>query len=223
MLKYEDLLDLLVAHCHQRRYPSRIEVIQPGDPADTLFYVVDGSLSIQCEDENGQEIVIAYLHPGDFLGEMGLFIESDVRTVYAKTRSPSVLAQISYSELEELLAGPLSERRADFLKMFGEHLGRRLFKAERKVADLALLDVTGRIARTLLELTEEPDSRTHAEGVRVSVTRTEMARLAGCSREMAGRCLRELEEQGLIISQGRSVIVKHPAGVVPGGATKGVG
>ncbi len=207
-LNNEELLDLLVERCHRRLYPSRSEVIQPDDPADTLYYVIEGSLSIQFKDDNGQEMVMTYLHQGDFLGGAGVFItQQRRRQVHVKTRTPAILAQISYRDLDQLLDGELAEHKADFLRLFGEHLGKRLMRAERKVADLALLDVTGRIARTLLELVEEPDARTHPLGVKIAVTRAEMARLTGCSREMAGRCLRDLEDQGLIISQGRSIIV----------------
>ncbi len=204
------LLELLIERCHRRLYPVRTEVIQPDDPADTLYYVIEGSLSLQFRDSSGQEMVITYLHQGDFLGGVGVFIEQQRRRrVHVKTRTPTILAQISYLDLGLLLDGDLAVYKADFLRMFGEHLGRRLMRAERKVADLALLDVTGRIARALLELVEDPDSRTHPLGVKVCMTRAEMARLTGCSREMAGRCLRELEDRGLIVSQGRSIIVKR--------------
>lgn len=207
MLRNEALLELLIERCQRQHYPARSEVLQPGDPADTLYYVLEGSLSIHREDEAGQVIVLAYLHQGDFLGEMGLFVDSPSRGVYARTRTSTLLAHISYSELKRLLQGELAPYHADLLQLFGTQLARRLMKTERKVGDLALLDVTGRIARVLLELTEDPDAHVHPDGIRVKVTRTEVARLSGCSREMAGRCLRELEERRLIVSEGRSVIV----------------
>ncbi|PLW68967.1 cyclic nucleotide-binding domain-containing protein [Pseudohalioglobus lutimaris] len=207
MLEKNNLLELLVDHCQQQHYPPRVQVLQPGDPADTLYYVVEGSLSIHREDEGGQVIVLAYLHQGDFLGEMGVFLDFPSRGVYVKTRAATVLAQITYQHLQALLETELAPHRADFLHLFGAQLAKRLMQSERKVGDLALLDVTGRIARVLLDLTEEPDAHVHPDGIRVKVTRTEMARLTGCSREMAGRCLRELEERELIFSEGRSVIV----------------
>lgn len=203
-----ELLEVFISHCHKRRYPARLEVVQPGDPADTLYYIADGSLSILMEDDSGQEIVLAYLNQGDFLGEMGVFITLEERNVYAKTRSATVLAEIGYNDLHALLDGEMAAFKAEFLMLAGAHLARRLMKTERKVGDLALLDVTGRIARAFLELAQEPDSRTHPLGVRVSITRAEMARIAGCSREMAGRCMKDLESRGFIISEGRTVIVK---------------
>jgi CRP/FNR family cyclic AMP-dependent transcriptional regulator len=203
------LIESFLGYCHQRRYPARTEILRPGDPADTLCYIVEGSISIQIDDERGQEIVLAYLHTGDFLGEVGVFMTLETRNVYARSRSATVLAEISYQRLQELLDRELARYKSDFLMRIGTHISQRLMKAERKLGDLGLLDVTGRIARALLDLAQEPDARTHAEGIRVQVTRTEMARIAGCSRETAGRCLKEMENRGLIITEGRTVIVKH--------------
>jgi CRP/FNR family cyclic AMP-dependent transcriptional regulator len=207
MLTTNELLELLVDHCDRHHHPARVDVLKPGDAADTLYYVIDGSLSIHREDDSGQVIVLAYVHQGEFLGEMGVFFESPSRGVYARTRTDTLLAEITYARLQALLTAELAPYRGDFLQLFGAQLAQRLLKAERKVGDLALLDVTGRIARALLDLTRDPDAHIHPRGIRVKVTRTEVARLCGCSREMAGRCLRELEERKLIVSEGRSIIV----------------
>ena len=86
-------------------------------------------------------------------------------------------------------------------------LAARLVRTTRKVGDLAFLDVTGRIARTLLELTKEPDALTHPEGMQIRVSRQELGRLCGCSREMAGRVLKALEEGGHIRAKGMTIVV----------------
>ena len=66
---------------------------------------------------------------------------------------------------------------------------------------------TGRIAHTLLELAKQPDAMTHPEGMQIRITRQEIAKIVGCSREMAGRVLKELEEQGLITAHGKTIVV----------------
>ena len=84
----------------------------------------------------------------------------------------------------------------------------RLLQTSRKVGDLAFLDVTGRIARTLIDLSKEPDAITHPDGMQIRVTRQEIGRIVGCSREMAGRVLKTLEEEkGLISAKGKTVVV----------------
>ncbi|HAU02592.1 MAG TPA: transcriptional regulator Crp, partial [Porticoccaceae bacterium] len=75
------------------------------------------------------------------------------------------------------------------------------------VSDLAFLDVTGRVARTLLDLCKEPDAMTHPDGMQVKITRQEIGRIVGCSREMVGRVLKELEGQGLVSVAGKTMVV----------------
>jgi len=60
----------------------------------------------------------------------------------------------------------------------------------RKVGDLTFYDVTGRIARTLIDLSKEPDAMTHPNDMQIKIIRQEIGRLVNCSREMAGRVLR---------------------------------
>jgi len=86
-------------------------------------------------------------------------------------------------------------------------MARRLRATTRKVGDLAFLDVTGRVARTLLDLCKEPDAMTHPDGMQIKITRQEIGRIVGCSREMVGRVLKTLEEQGLVLVKGKTMVV----------------
>ena len=63
-----------LSHCHRRRYPAKSTIIYAGDQGDTLYYIIKGSVTVMIEDDSdGKEIILAYLNPGDFFGEMGLF------------------------------------------------------------------------------------------------------------------------------------------------------
>ena len=64
-------LDNFLSHCHRKRYPNRATIIYEGDQCDTLYYIIKGSVSVILEDDDGKEVVIAYLNPGDFLGRWG--------------------------------------------------------------------------------------------------------------------------------------------------------
>ena len=86
-------------------------------------------------------------------------------------------------------------------------MAHRLRSTTKRVADLSFFDVTGRIASTLLELSKEPDAMTHPEGMQIKITRQELGRIVNCSREMAGRVLKDLEEQGLIEVHGKTIVV----------------
>ena len=69
------------------------------------------------------------------------------------------------------------------------------------------MDVTGRVAHAIMDLCGEPDAMTHPEGMQIKVSRQELSRLVGCSREMAGRVLKVLEEQGLLRATGKTIVV----------------
>ena len=69
------------------------------------------------------------------------------------------------------------------------------------------MDVTGRVAGCMLELCKQPDAMTHPDGMQIKITRQEIGRIVGCSREMVGRVLKDLEEQGLIEVHGKTMVV----------------
>jgi len=196
-----------LAHCHVRQYPARRELMKPDDPADTLYYLVAGQLTVSLEDSEGHEIIITYLNKGDFLGEMGLFIPQPTRSVFIRTRSACELAGISYAKLEQLLETELAPHAKEFLYAIGRQLSTRLINTSRKVSDLAFLDVTGRVARTLIELSHQPDAMTHPDGMQIRITRQEIGRIVGCSREMVGRVLKSLEDEGLIRVKGKTMVI----------------
>ena len=159
------------------------------------------------EDEEGHEIILTYLNDGEFIGEMGLFEEQPYRSVMVRTRTPCLLAEITYTHLMQLADGSLADIYKDILFAIGVQLTQRLLKTSRKVSHLAFLDVTGRIAGELLELCKLPDAMTHPDGMQIRITRQEIGRIVGCSREMAGRVLKALEEDGLISAHGKTIVV----------------
>lgn len=203
----QDALDHFLRLCHTRSYPAKAIIIRPGDVGDKLLFIIDGSVSVTVEDESGHELILAYLNKNDFIGEIGVFKGSETRTVTVKTRTKCHLAEISYERLKQSLKGELSEFAPEILYMLGEQLSTRLLITSRKYQDLAFMDVEGRIARTLLDLCKEPDAITHPDGMQLSITRQEIGRIVGCSREMAGRVLKELNDKKLISAHGKTIVV----------------
>ena len=195
-------LDNFLHHCHTKKYATRSTIIHAGDESETLYYIIDGSVSVVIEDEDCNEIVLAYLNPGDFFGEMGLFEEDTKRSAWVITRTSCELAEIHYNQFMQL-----AKETPEILFQLSSQLANRLRNTSRKVSDLAFLDVTGRVARTLLDLCKQPDAMTHPDGMQIKITRQEIGRIVGCSREMVGRVLKSLEEQGLITARGKTMVV----------------
>jgi CRP/FNR family transcriptional regulator, cyclic AMP receptor protein len=198
-------LDKLLAHCHRRRYTAKSTIIYAGDRCETLFFIVKGSVTILIEDDDGKEMIIAYLNAGDFFGEMGLFEKDGAekeRSAWVRAKTECEVAELSYAKFREL-----TQQDPDILYALGSQMAERLRNTTRKVGDLAFLDVTGRVARTLLDLCKQPDAMTHPDGMQIKITRQEIGRIVGCSREMVGRVLKALEEQGLVNVKGKTMVV----------------
>ncbi|OYT95411.1 MAG: transcriptional regulator Crp, partial [Pseudomonas sp. PGPPP3] len=124
------------------------------------------------------------------------------RSAWVRAKTECEVAELSYAKFRELtLQDP------DILFALGSQMAERLRNTTRKVGDLAFLDVTGRVARTLLDLCKQPDAMTHPDGMQIKITRQEIGRIVGCSREMVGRVLKALEEQGLVNVKGKTMVV----------------
>ena len=195
-------LDNFLHHCHSKKYSARSTIIHAGDESETLYYIIDGSVSVVIEDEDCNEIVLAYLNPGDFFGEMGLFEERTRRSAWVITRTTCDVAEIHYNQFMQL-----ARETPEILFQLSSQLASRLRNTSRKVSNLAFMDVTGRVARTLLDLAREPDAITHPDGMQIKITRQEIAKIVGCSREMAGRVMKTLQEDGLITAHGKTIVV----------------
>ncbi len=195
-------VDEFLGHCHRRRYPAKSTLIYAGDKSDSLYYIIKGSVTVLIEDDEGREMIVAYLNDGDFFGEMGLFDDEDSRSAWVRAKTECEVAEITYSKFNELISN-----HPEWLMAIGEQMSQRLRRTTRKVGDLAFLDVTGRVARCLLDLSKEPDAMTHPDGMQIKITRQEIGRIVGCSREMVGRVLKDLEDQGLVAVSGKTMVV----------------
>ena len=200
------IIQQFVAQAHKRSYPPKHTILHAGDTPTTLYLILEGSVSVLLEDKEGREIVLAYLAPGDFFGEMCLFPEQKARTAIVRTRDqPALLAEVTYPVFRQF-----AHDHPDIMFELAGQLAARLRETSQRVGDLAFLDVAGRLAHILLELSKKPGAVAHPRGRSVKISRQELARNAGCSREMAGRVLKKLEEDGLVAVQGRNVIVLSP-------------
>lgn len=196
-------LENFLTHCHKKRYPARTTIIHAGEESDTLYYLTKGSVSVTIEDDEGREMIMAYLNEGDFFGEMGLFDDENTeRTACVRAKTACEVAEISYARFREL-----ANSDSELIFRIFRQMAERLTRTTRKAGDLAFLDVTGRVAGTLLDLCKQPDAMTHPDGMQIKITRQEIGRIVGCSREMAGRVLKALEEQSLISVAGKTIVV----------------
>ena len=192
-------------YCDMREYPTRTTLLREGEASDKLYLIVDGSVTVMVEDEQDgdHKMVVSYLNLGDFFGEMGLFgEEEEARSAEVITKEASKIAEISYDRFMKIKA-----QFPDILFAIASQMAIRLRKTTFKLKNLAFVDVSGRIAHTLMDLCKQPDAMTHPDGMQIKITRQELGKIAGCSREMAGRVRKALEEEGLVSVSGKTIVV----------------
>lgn len=203
----QDAITRFLSYCDTRKVPKKGLILRAGTPADKLYYLIQGSASVIDSDEDGNEIVLAYLNAGDFIGELGMFYRTNARSANIRARTACVLAEIEYQRLRELFDRELKNEHAPILTAVGLQMAQRLLQTSRRVTRLAFMDVSGRIARTLTELCNEPDAKTHPNGIQLHISRQEIARIVGCKRETVGRVLKSMEEEGLVKAKGMDIVV----------------
>ena len=194
-------MEEFLSAAHKRNYLRGSTIIFAGEDSESIYYILKGSVTVLIEDDSGHEIIVAYLNEGDFFGEMAMFSEG-TRTAWVNAKTDCELAELGYRKFIEL-----SRHDPGMLYELATQLADRLDKTTQKVGNLAFLDVTGRVARTLLDLSNEPDAMTHPDGMQIKITRQEIGRIVGCSREMVGRVLKTLEDQGLVSVKGKTMVV----------------
>ena len=194
-------MEEFLSAAHKRNYLRGSTIIFAGEDSESIYYILKGSVTVLIEDDSGHEIIVAYLNEGDFFGEMAMFSEG-TRTAWVKAKTDCEVAELGYRKFIEL-----NRHDPGMLYELATQLADRLDKTTQKVGNLAFLDVTGRVARTLLDLSNEPDAMTHPDGMQIKITRQEIGRIVGCSREMVGRVLKTLEDQGLVSVKGKTMVV----------------
>ena len=196
-----------------RRFGRGSAIILAEQQGDAFFIIQKGRVKVSVSREGGREVILSLLGVGQVFGELSL--------LDGKPRSADVTA----TEATELIM----LRRPDFLRLITEkpsiviglltELASRLRKVDYKIAGLALLDVTNRVSKTLLQLANEGgEQEEHGVLLKNRPTHQQLAQMSGTTRETVTRVLRQLEEQGYIECRGRNIVILSDATIGPDGA-----
>jgi CRP/FNR family cyclic AMP-dependent transcriptional regulator len=168
-------------------------VVCEGDAAEAMYVIASGRAKVTLYHRAGREVILSVLGPGDFFGEMSLF-DSAPRSATVQALEDCRLLRLGKKELLALVA----QHHGVVLALMGGLIA-RLREANEKIESLAVIDVKGRVARLLLDESPEVDGRTQ---VSRRLSRAEIARMVGASREMVSRVMTSLEKSGQIRSEG---------------------
>ena len=184
----------------KRRFRRGEIVVEHGKKSNALYILLTGRARVLTADSRGREVILAVLQPGDYVGEMSL-IDNEPHSATVRAEVQTDMLILGRPEFTRCLPENSS---LSYAIMRG--LVYRLRAADRQIESLALLDVYGRVARTLLDMAEDVDG---IKIIRHKVSRQDMAKVVGASREMVSRVMKDLEERGVIETQENgSVIIK---------------
>lgn len=185
----EHQLGLLTSMVARKTFARGTTIISAGGPTDSLYIIISGRLKVMMSDNEGREVILAILGSNEFFGEMSLVDDSP--------RSASVVT-IESCELLSLAKRDFNKCLEDNFEMamtVMRGLVKRLREADQKIGSLALMDVYGRVARLLLEMSED------VGGERIVVkklAKQDIAKMIGASREMVSRVMKDLQIRGYI-------------------------
>jgi CRP/FNR family cyclic AMP-dependent transcriptional regulator len=185
----EGQLALLTKVVTRKTFPRSTTIINAGDPTDALYIVISGRLKVMMSDDEGREVILAILGQGEFFGEMGL-VDDAPRSATVIGIEPCELLVMSKADFKKCLA-----ENFDICTGVMRGLVKRLRDADKKIGSLALMDVYGRVARLLLEMSETIDGQ---KVVTKKLPKQDIAKMIGASREMVSRVMKDLQTGGYI-------------------------
>jgi len=179
-------------------------IIGKDSQGDSLYIIRSGEVKVLLQNEDGKEMILAKFRAGDFFGEMSL-VDGRPRSADVITTEKSQLLILSRDAFVE----HLEQFPRTGLKILAE-MSTRLRRADEVIGNLVMLDVYGRVARILIDLSER-DGEVRSEGIFIKTrpTQQDMASMIGTTRETVSRVLSEFQRRGLLSTQGKSVLLSH--------------
>lgn len=196
----ESELSVLAQHATIRTYPKNAVVISEGDEANALYVVVSGQVKVFLSNEDGKEIIVNMQGPCEHFGELAL-LDSTRRSASVMTTEKTKLAVIAKTDFQRVLA----DHPGIALSLIRD-LTQRVRVLSENVKSLALLDVYGRVAKTLLAMASDRDGELVVEK---RLTQQDIANRVGASREMVARIMKDLVTGGYISIADKKIVIKE--------------
>jgi len=196
-------VERLVATAHVRAFGDDAQIFAKGDPTTGMMAVVSGCVQIRSLSEDGKELVLNTMHPGEMLGEIGV-IDGGPRTADAVAVEPSELMTIERRAFLDVLA-----RNPEFAQSLMALLCRRIRATSEQAEDLALLDLHRRLAKKLIGLAEAAES----DGAVIRIAQHELGAMMGTTREAINKHLGGWARDGLIALGRNEIAIKDAAGL----------
>jgi CRP/FNR family transcriptional regulator len=186
-----------------RNFPAGVRVFHEGDHSDACYLVRKGDLRVTREHPDGRAIALATLGPGDLFGELAM-LDGEARSASVETLTDSELLALPAADVRRLLA----DHPEISVKLIGA-LTKRLRETNERVARQSFQTVPSRVAGVLTQLIADENATAGRQGITIRMTQTDLAQLAGTSRESVSRFLAILERAGVVrVGRGRVTVLE---------------
>jgi len=187
-----------------RRYRRGQLIFYQGDPALSLFVLLEGSLKVYVTSDEGDTMLLVTLHPPDVVGEIAL-LDGEPRSASAEALVDSVALEVGRE--------PFLQAIRDDPKIAEgclRSLGAVLRRLTEQAADLVFLDLPGRVAKLILGRAEERGT-VSGRGIELDLelTQGDLAAMVGASRQSVNQVLRSFEKKGYVRIEGKNVIIAN--------------
>jgi CRP/FNR family transcriptional regulator len=200
-------LQTLVQSLHRRSFSAGTHIFREGDPGLHLYVILSGEVKISRSGPRGAEVVFAILMPGDLFGELALLEEGAVRTADAFAVQPTECLTLDRNALMTFLDAD-RERMWHLIRFLSAYIRRK----DESFAEVAFLDIQGRVARKLLELaSKHGDPATGGTRIRVRISQRTLAGMVAASRENVNRALSRFAALGDISIEGGHITILDAA------------
>ena len=198
----EPTLRALAERSVERSFPRHGRLFFQGDPGNGLFVVASGLVKVVVTSEDGEEMVLVTLGPGEALGELAV-VDGGPRSAAAEALEPTSALLITRPVVLELAA-----RDPALTEALLQALGGLLRRLTEQASDLVFLDLPGRMAKLLAGLAAERGTAT-AEGIELdaNLTQTDLAGMVGASRQSVNQILQGFARRGYLQVRGRRIVI----------------
>jgi CRP/FNR family cyclic AMP-dependent transcriptional regulator len=191
-------LAAIAEHAITKNYPADSIIISEGDLSDSLYLILYGKVKVYVSNAEGAEAILNIMGTGEFFGEMAL-LDNVPRSASVMTLEPTRLSMITKQAFRDCLA-----KQPDVAYNLISALNQRVRALTENVKSLALLDVYGRVARTLITIAVKQDEHFIVDP---KLTHQDIANMVGASREMVSRVLKDMVTKGYVKTEGRRIIL----------------
>src|SRR5438093_10793829 len=195
-----ELLERLSSYATTRAVHRGDAIFAKGDPGNSLYAVCAGTVKISVPSADGKDAVFNLLGEGEIFGEIAL-LDGRPRTADATAMSDCDLMVIERRDFLSLVRS-----QPEIALKLLEVLCARLRHTSEQVEDVLFLDLPGRLAKILLQLTAKAELPTR----RVTMTQREIGQMIGMSRESTNKQLRDWEDRDWVRLERGGILVLEP-------------